>query len=348
MPKDELLTVEEMIEEMEKRSCNILKRFAKYSVSGVNHPLLLSILRDVQAYWKDNFRPALASFSCEVVGGQQKDADDVSLMITLLGAGLGIHDDIIDKSLDKHFRRTILGIHGIDNALLVGELYIVKALTAVREIIKKNFSIDTILSIIDEFETFFIEVWEGEFMETLCRRNLNIDLEYYEKVLWMSTADTEACSRFGAILGGGSNSEIQALAEVGRRLGFLHRLTDDIKDSLNLEGNLSYRLENESIPLPILFASKSSNEIYSQIFEIIEKPSINQKDILLLFKVCLESEAFNYVRSLAKKHRAKVLIALNLIKKSEAKRALLSMLEVIYSVIENLCECARLSSTKLD
>lgn len=348
LSKDNLLTVEEMNLKMEKRSRKVLERFAQCSVSGVNHPQLLSILADVKAYWKDNFRPALTSFSCEAVGGQPEAAESVSLMITLLGAGLGIHDDIIDKSIDKHFRWTILGLHGIDNALLVGELFIVKALTTIRETVRKNSSVEKLLSIIDGFETFFLEVWEGEFMETLCRRNLDTELEYYQRILLMSTADTEACSRFGAILGGGSSIEVEALAEVGRRIGFLHRLTDDITDTLNLEGNLPCRLENESIPLPVLFASKSSDEAYFKTKEIIEQPSITQKDSLIILKLCLENGAFNYILRLANEYRSKAINKLDLMKKSEAKNALLSMIENRYAVIDKLCESAHIHFTKLD
>ncbi|HCW08098.1 MAG TPA: hypothetical protein DGG95_12120, partial [Cytophagales bacterium] len=243
-------TNEDLSLKMRERSYRILERFQRTSISGVNHPKLLSILADVNAYWKDILRPSLASFSSEAVGGKSNAADEACLMITLMGAGLGIHDDIIDRSLSKHSRMTILGLHGVDNALLIGELFIVKSLTIIREMIKKNYNTETIEKIIEEFERFFLEVWEGEFMETLCRRNLETDLDEYLKVLWMSTADTEVCTRFGAILGGGSKSEVEALAEVGRRLGYMYRLADDIKDTLNLEGTLHFRLANESIPLP--------------------------------------------------------------------------------------------------
>lgn len=339
MLEDKLLTAEELKGTMEKRSRKVLERFGQISVKGVNHPQLLSILANVKAYWKDNFRPALTSFSCEAVGGQPEAADDVSLMITLLGAGLGIHDDIIDKSLDKHFRKTILGLHGLDNAVLAGELFIVKALTSIQDIVRKNCHAEKILDIIEEFEAFFLEVWEGEFMETLCRRNLDTDIEYYKKVLWMSTADTEACSRFGAIFGGGSKIEVEALAEFGRRLGFLHRLLDDIKDTLNLEGNLPCRLKNESIPLPILYASKSSKskEPYFMIKTILEKPSITREDVLIILESCFKHKAFDDVLCLAKKIEREAIDKLNLLKKSEARHVLRSMVGNTLADIDKLC-----------
>jgi geranylgeranyl pyrophosphate synthase len=232
--------------------------------------------------------------------------------------------------------------------LLVGELFIVKALTLIRETVRKNYCREKILNIVEEFESFFLEVWEGEFMETQCRRNLDQDLEHYQRILWMSTADTEACSRFGAILGGGSKMEVEALAEVGRRIGFMHRLTDDVKDTLNLEGNLPCRLKNESIPLPILYTAKSSKANEIKIKSILEQSSITLKDVLIIWEFCLKSDTFNYVLRLAKENEMKAIRKLNLLKKSEARCVLTSMVINKFDVIDKLCKGACICSTKSD
>ncbi len=71
------------------RGQRVLERFRLNAVAGVRHPMLLLMLEDVNGYWNDLFRPALASFSCEAVGGVPQAADNVSLMITLMSAGLG-------------------------------------------------------------------------------------------------------------------------------------------------------------------------------------------------------------------------------------------------------------------
>jgi len=337
LPKDKDPAIKELAAEMEKRSRRTLERFAQVSVSGVSDSQLLSMLADVKDYWKDNLRPALTSFSCEAVGGQTEAADYVSLMITLMGAGLGIHDDIIDKSQNKHFRTTILGRYGIDNALLVGEFFIVKALTQIREIVRKTCNPEKIENIIEIYDSFFLEVWEGEFMETLCRRNLDTELKHYERILWMSTADTEACTRLGAILGGGSKIEVEALAEVGRRLGFIHRLADEITDTLNLQGNLPWRLEHESVPLPILYAAKSGMENYSKIKSVLEKSQVALSDIRKILEVCFETDAFNYVRNMAKQNRMRATRNLGILKKSKAKNSLALLLKNAMTKIDSLC-----------
>jgi geranylgeranyl pyrophosphate synthase len=322
---------------LEERSYDILEKFGQTITSGVTHPTLLSVLSDVKAYWKDMLRPTLASLCCEVVGGRPEMASDISLMITLVAAGMGLHDDVVDKSTKKHFRRTILGLYGTDSSLVAGDLLIVKALTAIRKILMKNIPIIKTANIIEVYENSFVKMCEGEFMEISCRKNVDNKLEFYEQVLWKFTADIEACTRLGAILGDGSNEEIQSLAKFGRHLGFISRLGSDLKDCLNLEGNLPQRLECESVPLPILFAAKSSAKAYSEINAMLRKPSVSSSDVGDLLKLCFDTEAFDYMLG---KARETVLIGRRVLfslKPSMARTVLNSIIDMHFADVERLC-----------
>jgi geranylgeranyl pyrophosphate synthase len=319
MPKNSDLDYAKLSALLEKRGKKIIAKFGEAAASGVSNSELLSILTDVKAYWKDTYRPALASLACEAVGGQPKVAAGTSLAITLAAAGIGIHDDIIDNSSSKHFRMTILGLYNRDAALLAGDLLIVKGLTNLQEVLSKNYQPDKVKDIIETCQRFLIEICEAEFMELLCRKNLDTELEHYLDILWKSTADTEACTRFGAILGGGSKFEIQALGEIGRRLGLMSRLTDDLKDTLNIEGNLPHRLKYESVPLPILFAAKSSNKKFSEIKSVLKKSRIAQSDIKTIIECCFDTEAFHFVHSIAEKNAKEASRQLRLLKCGKAR-----------------------------
>jgi len=316
----------EFIESINKRGKMILKRFQQTVISGVSHPDLLSILTDVTRYWKDYFRPALTSFSCEAVGGKPNQADNASLMITIMSAGLGIHDDIIDKSQIKHFRMTLPGLYNLEKALLAGDLLIVKALTVSKEILREC-SPQKAAFAIEAFESFFIEVWEGEYMEILCRKNLETKIDDYQKILWKSTADTEACARLGAVFGNGSPEEVEVLAEFGRRLGYMFRLRDEMKDCLNIEGNFYDRLKNESVPLPILYAAKSSRRDYAIIKSILQKADISSEEAQKILEICFETEALSYVRDIVRENYAKATSKLRLLKRTIARDALEAMAE---------------------
>lgn len=336
--KNANLRYDEVNAVIKERGQRILERFGKVATVGVTNCELLAILDDVKAYWRDWFRPALTSFSCEAVGGKPGMAEDAGLMFTLASAGFGIHDDVIDKYPSKHLRRTILGLHGVDSALLVGDLLMAKAWTVVHEMIRKTSQPMKIAEIVEAYGNASIEICEAEFMETFCRKKLEISIDYYKKILWKAMAEIEACTRIGAICGNGRENEVQALSEFGRRLGFISRLADDVTDCLNIKGDLLHRIQYESTPLPLLFAAKTSKENYDKIRRIFEKSFLTPEDAKTLLKICFETDAFRYILKTAKQKEREANRNLCSLRQSRARNFLALMVSGAYSNLVGLCQ----------
>ena len=322
---------------IEKRCQEIRGKFNQSLISQVSDSKLLTALGEVSDYWRDLSRPALTVFSCEAVGGDPEMAENAAVMFALASSGFGVHDDILDRSSNKHLRMTILGLHGADSALLVGDLLIVKGWAMVSEIIKQIGSASKVAELIEAYRNLSVEICEAELMEIECRRNVDTDLEYYKSILWKEMAETEACSKIGAMIGDGTSSEVKALSEFGRRIGFMSRLADDVEDCLNLKGDLPHRVEFESVPLPLLYAAKFSSEKKMRIKEIVEKSSITPSDTKLLLSFCFETEAFEYVRNLGRKNEEQALRLLTFLKPSTARNVLSQMIEKSYRRIAGLC-----------
>jgi geranylgeranyl pyrophosphate synthase len=322
---------------LQEKSALALQRFKEVATFGVKNEKMLTILEDVKRYWKDSFRPALTSLSCEAVGGQPELANDAGLMLTLISSGFGIHDDIIDNSTTKHLRHTIYGLYGKDSALLVGDLLMFKGWAVIYEMIKKLPNSISIGEIIKIYGNLSIEVCEAEFMETLCRKNLDIDLDYYLNMQWKAMAEIEACSRIGALIGNGKKGEIEALAEFGRRLGVISRLKDDLEDCLNLRGDLPNRIELESVPLPLLYAAKSSTEKYKAIKNIIGKRKLSPTNAKKLLGICFETNVFDNIKDITKKHEELGILNLKKIKHNPAIDVLFSMIRLSYLRVAELC-----------
>ena len=322
---------------IKERSEKTLQRFQEAAISGITTSELLSALENVKSYWKDATRPALTSFSCEAVGGRPEMADDASLIFSLAAAGISIHDDIIDKSKNKHFRKTILGAYGLDSALIVGDLLILKAWTMTNEMIKRVNQPNKMAEIVEIYGNLSLEMYEAGFMEVLCRNTLNIDLNYCQQVLWHIAAETEACARIGALLGDGKREYIQALGSFGRRLGFIFGVKNDVLDVLNIEGNLSKKLENERIPLPLLFAAKSSKEKFNEIDSIIRKLPISPLESRRLLELCFEAESFEYIKTIAEQNVAAACSSLQLLKPSVARDVLEHMVKKSFTEVKSLC-----------
>jgi geranylgeranyl diphosphate synthase type I len=320
-----------------ERCEKIMEKFGQIAVSGVRNPELLAALEDVKKYWRDFNRPSLTFFSCEAVGGNYEISQDAALMFTLASSGFGIHDDILDRSTNKHLRMTILGLHGVDTALLVGDLLIVKAWASAHELIRKTGNPTKIADVLEAYGNLSVEICEAEFMETQCRQKVDTDLEFYESILWKEVAEIEACSRIGAIMGDGKPGEIEALSDFGRRLGFLSRLADEVEDCLNVKGDLPHRIKYESVPLPLLYAAKFSFEKQKRMKKIVKKRTLLPSDVKFILNSCFETDAFEYVRKLAEKNRKEAHRELRILKPSTARKILLDIINVAYSRVDDLC-----------
>jgi geranylgeranyl pyrophosphate synthase len=149
-------------------------------------------------------------------------------------------------------------------------------------------------------------------------------------------AEIEACTRIGAMIGGGQKKEVEALAKFGRRLGVMSRLADEIEDCLNLRGDILHRIEFESVPLPLLYAVKTAPEKYERI-EGIVRNSHTPQDARELLKICFETESFAYVQAMARKNWKEALEDLNVLNQSYARTVLSSMAKSAYERVNELC-----------
>ncbi len=306
-----------------------LKRFEQAIFLGIENPKLLSILEDLKEMWKDEYRPTLTSLSCEAVGGKPEEPATLNLMVALAGAGIGIHDDIIDKSTVKGFKKTILGLHGVEGTLLAGDLLIVKGLTEVKEIVGKGYPPKKVVNIMNVLQQHYIEICEAVFMESLWRKNEDVDLDFCHQVLWKYGSDGEACTRLGAIAGNGTKTEVNALGEYGRRSCYVFRLAQEVKDVFHLEGDLLRRLKHESVPIPILYTARVSKKNASFLKSILRGP-ITPLNIKTLLELCIETEAFTYVRKIAQKNVDEGIRLLNALKPTKARDFLEKMIQNVF------------------
>ena len=118
-------------------------------------------------------------------------------------------------------------------------------------------------------KTFF-ELGDAEALELKFRGRVDVSPEEYLQVVRKKAADVEAITRIGAIIGGGSEDEINTFGEYGRILGMLIILRDDIIDMLDPE-ELINRIKKEHLSLPILYS--------------LQKPLIKSKILKLLKRV---------------------------------------------------------------
>jgi len=220
-------------------------------------------------YWHDVTRPGLLSLVCEAVGGDPNLTTPIAVPMILISGAIDIHDDIIDESTNKESRPTVFGKFGKDIALLVGDALMFKGFTVLYKAVEKGVPAEQIAVISDIIERTFFELGDAEALELQFRGRTDVTPEDYLCVVRKKAADVEAYTRISAIVGGGSEEEIEALGEYGRLLGMLVILRDDMIDMIDLEETM-HRIKKEHLSLVILYALQKP-EIKSGLSQLLKK-----------------------------------------------------------------------------
>jgi len=208
-------------------------------------------------YWHDTTRPSLFSLACEAVGGKPEATTPIAVSMILTSGALDIHDDLIDQSKTKGSHQTVLGKFGKDIALLAGDALMFKGLMLLNYALEKGVSTEKKATIMDVFKRRFFELGDAEAIELNFRGRADVTPKEYLRVVKKKAADFEAYTRIGAILGGGTREEIEALGKYGRILGMLIILRDDLIDMIDLQESIQ-RIRKESLPLPVLYALQNA------------------------------------------------------------------------------------------
>jgi geranylgeranyl pyrophosphate synthase len=238
-------------------------------------------------YWSDFMHPGLFSMACEAVGGKPDDALPTQAAIAMIAAAFDVHDDIIDKSEAKHKIPTVYGKFGAELALLLGNAFLIEGfklfVDSARMLPKEKGK-----GAFDVFKKLLFEVGNAHALEVGLKEKENITPNDYMKIVEMKAASIEADMHFGALFGGGKDSEVQVLARVGRILGILATLRDDLIDVFDIE-ELRQRISVQDLPLPLIFAMQEPESV-EKITLILSKTKITSSDVTMLVDFTLEAK----------------------------------------------------------
>jgi octaprenyl-diphosphate synthase len=185
----------------------------------------------------------------------------VSTAIELLHTESVIHDDIIDSD---NIRRGMPSFHvkyGYNASILTADFILGIILNIGAKI--NN------IQVTKELSNAALKMSEGEMLELRLVKNHNISQNDYIKVIENKTASLfEASAKIGAILGKGTDEQINALANYGKLLGIAYQIHDDLIDYNNEE-----RLFNILV--------KQNDDEVNKFVEIMENTYLNYSQLAL-------------------------------------------------------------------
>jgi geranylgeranyl pyrophosphate synthase len=206
--------------------------------------------------WEIFIHPSLFSISYETLGGNPDDVLQFQAALSMLAAAFDIHDDVIDNSKIKRGKQTVLGKFGKDMAILLGDAFLVRGFTLLFESMTGVYQ-EKAKNILETLQKSLFELGNAHVRDLDLKGRMDIGSEEYMEVMRMKAASIEADMKIGAILGGGSGNEVQALERFGKNFGILATLREEFIDMYEPE-ELGQRLENEYLPIPMLCALQNA------------------------------------------------------------------------------------------
>jgi octaprenyl-diphosphate synthase len=199
---------------------------AEFERQAASNIQVINYLGDyLRASGGKRIRPSLLILSNYAVGGNGSSENSVRLatVMEMLHTATLVHDDIIDNADTRRNRTSVNARFGNQTAVLMGDwLYMSAFETSLQE---------RSLEILDILTTLTRKMTEGELIQLTTLGMVNLSETDYFDILKRKTAYLfSACCEIGAILGGASKEQQNALRDYGMNLGIAFQLADDSLD----------------------------------------------------------------------------------------------------------------------
>ena len=293
----------------------------------------VALIRQVSEYIINSggkrLRPSLVLLSAGTFGYSGKRHHDLAAVIEFIHTATLLHDDVVDASELRRSKATANALFGNAASVLVGDFLYSRAFQMMVEV--DNMRVMQVLA--DATNT----IAEGEVLQLLNCRDPDVDEENYLRVIRYKTAKLfEAATRLGAILGGSSPAEEEAMTAYGMHLGTAFQLTDDILDYSgdyqDTGKNLGDDLAEGKPTLPLIYAIKNgSSEQAAIIRRAIEKSGDGGFQPVL--EVIQQTGALDYARKRAQDESNIASATIASLPNSEYKECLLQL--AVFAVTRN-------------
>jgi len=169
-------------------------------------------------------RPVMLMLSAESLGCKDDSVLGAAVAVELLHTESIIHDDVIDE---EQVRRSKIPFHikyGYSASLLSADFVFAMILAIAARYDDRR--------IAEEVSSAALQMAEGEYSElTIDPQIYKLTWDEYIRIITEKTASLfETSAKLGALIAGGDEKEVEALADYGRCIGVAYQLKDDLLD----------------------------------------------------------------------------------------------------------------------
>lgn len=172
-------------------------------------------------------RPTLCLATCALFKDDYEQAKWPALALEIFHNFTLLHDDVMDKATIRRGKPTVATKYGLNTAILSGDAMLIEAYRLLQKTDSPSFTL-----IVDAFNQVAREVCEGQQLDMDFESREDVTAAEYLEMIRLKTAVLLATSiKIGALAGGATVQETQALYEYGILIGLAFQLQDDLLDS---------------------------------------------------------------------------------------------------------------------
>jgi len=316
-------------EKLKEKAAMIEPLMRNYADFG-NDSIKQMVLHPIVAGGK-RVRPCMVLLACEAVGGNIEKILPAAVSVELLHTFTLVHDDIMDHDLKRRGKPTVHAIWGEELGIVVGDTLYSSAFKALTDIRKSGIDSDTILDALEVLVWANSKIQEGQIMDMLFEKRNDVKEDEYMDMIQKKTGVLiEASLEIGAILGNGSEDEINGLGRFGRYIGMAFQIQDDI---LGLVGD--EKAVGKPIGSDITEGKKSLIVIHSlnnlkgiekeKLLKLLGNKDIGDKELKIAKDMLIKSGSVEFAKTAVKKLCEDAKKELNVIRDSDAKNTLLEL-----------------------
>ncbi|MFC4892722.1 polyprenyl synthetase family protein [Pseudofrancisella aestuarii] len=265
-------------------------------------------------------RPLLVLLFAKAMGYQGQKHYAAAAIIEFIHTATLLHDDVVDDSQLRRGRQTANNVFGNAASVLTGDFLYSRSFQMMVKL--DNMQIMQILADATN------KISEGEVLQLLNARNINLDEEGYTNVIYCKTAKLfEAACELAGILALDKEDFVQKrnqIQQYGVYLGNAFQVADDvldyISDAESLGKNIGDDLDEGKMTLPTIYALANVSKEEQQVLKkAIENGDYNIEEIVSIVK---QSGAIEYSYKVACHYAEKAKQAIDFLPNTEYKKAM--------------------------
>jgi len=236
---------------IDKVNSSLEKELALYSESEFIEPLKYSLEGGKR------IRPIILILAAESVGNSDDNTLAASCAVEFLHMESIIHDDIIDNETLRRQKDPFHIKYGYNTSILTGDFVLGLILGISSRLDNPR--------ITKELSSTAMLMSEGEMIENRLETSEDVTFDDYLKVIEYKTAVAfQAASRIGAIIGKGTEEEIESLTEYGKNIGIAYQIRDDLFDWKNEDKLFNLLIKKSSDPRVVFDKMEELLKEYSE------------------------------------------------------------------------------------